>query len=387
VKTLWRWTVAITAIPVALTGVLSSAQASAPARSASVTAAVPAAVPAAAPASSPSSLSYSQIRTELVTASRAVNDAQEVVTEARSNSTAATIAVAEANTDVASAEAALAQALRVLDLTSSSATTAQQQLDDRARTMYIGGGDAPGLSDVLLTSTDTGSLTQALADREFLKTTSRTAATGVEASQHAVAQAEASVDAREADVALARAAADAAEMNRAAAEEAVQEALDAVDEARSYAQQLLQASSRDNSRDYRKIERCGDWLTKLLARVGFEGENLREAWAIVMRESGGNEDAISVTNDLGLFQINTFAWSGQDWFDKELLLTREYNAQVGLMLSQGGRSWYAWGLDGQGRLNPGAYVNSGWSDEQINGLLDRYLRWYKSYPCRPAYEA
>ena len=57
------------------------------------------------------------------------------------------------------------------------------------------------------------------------------------------------------------------------------------------------------------------------------------------------------------------------------------------MLSQGGKSWYAWGLDGQGRLNPGAYVNSGWSDEQINGLLDRYLRWYKSYPCRPAYEA
>ena len=382
-KTLWRWTVAITAIPVALTGVLSSAQASAPAGSASVTASAPATVPA----SSPSSLSYSQIRTELVTASRAVNDAQEVVTEARSNSTAATIAVAEANTDVASAAEALTQALRVLDLTSSSATAAQQQLDDRARTMYIGGGDAPGLSDVLLTSTDTGSLTQALADREFLKTTSRTAATGVEASQHAVAQAEASVDAREADVALARAAADAAEMNRDAAEEAVQEALDAVDEARSYAQQLLQASSRDNSRDYRKIERCGDWLTKLLARVGFEGENLREAWAIVMRESGGNEDAISVTNDLGLFQINTFAWSGQDWFDKELLLTREYNAQVGLMLSQGGRSWYAWGLDGQGRLNPGAYVNSGWSDEQINGLLDRYLRWYKFYPCRPAYEA
>ena len=382
-KSLWRWTVAITAIPVALTGVLSSAQASAPASSASVTASVPAAVPA----SSPSSLSYSQIRTELVTASRALTDAQEVVTAARSNSTAATIAVAEANKDVASAEETLAQALRVLDLTSSSATAAQQQLDDRARTMYIGGGDAPGLSDVLLTSTDTGSLTQALADREFLKTTSRTAATGVEASQRAVVEAEASVAARETDVALARAAAEAAEMNRVAAEEAVQEALDAVDDARSYVQQLLQASSRDNSRDYRKIERCGDWLTKLLARVGFEGENLREAWAIVMRESGGNEDAISVTNDLGLFQINTFAWSGQDWFNRELLLTREYNAQVALMLSQGGKSWYAWGLDGQGRLNPGAYVNSGWSDEQINGLLDRYLRWYKFYPCRPAYEA
>ncbi len=72
------------------------------------------AVPAAAPASTPSSLSYSQIRTELVTASRALTDAQEVVTAARSDSTAATIAVAEANKDVASAEETLAQALRVL---------------------------------------------------------------------------------------------------------------------------------------------------------------------------------------------------------------------------------------------------------------------------------
>ncbi|MCP4741021.1 MAG: transglycosylase SLT domain-containing protein, partial [Actinomycetales bacterium] len=310
-KTLWCWTVAITAIPVAFTGVLSSAQASSPA--ASALASIPAAVPAAVPASTPSSLSYSQIRTELVTASRALTDAQEDVTAARSDSRAATIAVAEANKDIASAEKVLAQALRVLDLTSSSATAAQQQLDDRARTRYHGGGDAPGLSDVLLTSTDTGSLTQALADREFLKTTSQTAAAGVEASQRAVAQAEASVDAREADVALARATADAAELNRVAAEAAVQEALDAVDDARSYVQKLVQASPRDNSRDYRKIERCGDWLTKLLARVGFEDENLREAWAIVMRESGGNEDAISVTNDLGLFQINTFAWGGQDW--------------------------------------------------------------------------
>ncbi|MCP4893565.1 MAG: hypothetical protein GY911_07090, partial [Actinomycetales bacterium] len=83
-KTLWCWTVAITAIPVALTGVLSSAQASSPA--ASALASIPAAVPAAVPASTPSSLGYSQIRTELVTGSRALTDAQEDVTAARGDS-------------------------------------------------------------------------------------------------------------------------------------------------------------------------------------------------------------------------------------------------------------------------------------------------------------
>ena len=68
---------------------------------------------------------------------------------------------------------------------------------------------------------------------------------------------------------------------------------------------LMRMTTVDRSDEYGRITRCGDWLTRLLSRSGYEGEDLREAWAIVMRESGGREDAVSATGDLGLFQINT----------------------------------------------------------------------------------
>ncbi len=143
----------------------------------------------------------------------------------------------------------------------------------------------------------------------------------------------------------------------------------------------------DRSDEYGRIKRCGDWLTRLLSRSGYEGEDLREAWAIVMRESGGREDAISPTGDLGLFQINTDTWKDQDWFNRKQLLKRRYNSQIAHQLSRGGRTWYSWGLDGHGRPEPGAYVKSGWSDERIEShIVVPYIQWYAQYPCRPAYE-
>ena len=150
---------------------------------------------------------------------------------------------------------------------------------------------------------------------------------------------------------------------------------------------LMRMTKVDRSEDYGRLKTCGDWLTRLLSRSGFEGEDLREAWAIVMRESGGREDAISRTDDLGLFQINTATWREQPWFDRELLLTRKYNAQVAHTLSRGGSTWYSWGLDGHGRPDARAYVKSGWSEERIVGsIVMPYVQWYAQYPCRPAYE-
>ena len=56
---------------------------------------------------------------------------------------------------------------------------------------------------------------------------------------------------------------------------------------------LMKLTTVDRSDEYGRISKCGDWLTRLLSRSGYEGEDLREAWAIVMRESGGREDAVS----------------------------------------------------------------------------------------------
>jgi hypothetical protein len=131
---------------------------------------------------------------------------------------------------------------------------------------------------------------------------------------------------------------------------------------------VVKALSKPN-----KKKECKNWLVKELHKTGFRGKNLREAWAIVMRESGGREDAISSTNDYGMFQFNRAAWSGQDWWDSKKLLTREYNAKVAYRISRGGKTWYPWDIDGQGR-HKGAYTSS--------GTYNTYVKWYNKYPCK-----
>ena len=122
-----------------------------------------------------------------------------------------------------------------------------------------------------------------------------------------------------------------------------------------------------------KKKECKNWLVRELRAVGFRGKNLREAWAIVMRESGGRADAISNTGDYGMFQFNRAAWSGQDWWDTKKLLTKRYNAQVAYRISRGGKTWYPWDIDGQGR-HKGAYTSS--------GVYNKYKSWYDKYPCK-----
>ena len=116
---------------------------------------------------------------------------------------------------------------------------------------------------------------------------------------------------------------------------------------------------------------CNHWLAKLLYKTGYRGKNLREAWAIVMRESGGREDAISATGDYGMFQFNKAAWGNQEWWDTELLLTREYNAEVAFEISDGGRTWYPWDIDGKGR-HKANYTSS--------YVYEKYVSWYEKYP-------
>lgn len=127
---------------------------------------------------------------------------------------------------------------------------------------------------------------------------------------------------------------------------------------------------------------CSNWLVRLLYRAGFRGENLREAWAIAMRESGGNEKSISSSQDYGVFQFNKPTWGSQPWWDDEAVLTRDYNVAVAYRLSDGGRNWLPWGLDGQGRANPLVYERSGWSATQIEEwIIKPYVKWYNLYPC------
>ena len=94
-------------------------------------------------------------------------------------------------------------------------------------------------------------------------------------------------------------------------------------------------------------------LVDLLHAVGFKGEALRHAWAIVMKESRGNPlshngNRDTGDNSFGLFQINMVDSLGQDRRDKfsleynAQLLNPVVNAKIAYHMSNQGENWVAW---------------------------------------------
>lgn len=127
---------------------------------------------------------------------------------------------------------------------------------------------------------------------------------------------------------------------------------------------------------------CRDRLVRVLRHAGFRGPDLREAWAIAMRESHGRARVVSRTGDYGLFQINAATYGTQPWWDAPRLLHARYNARVAYRLSQAGRTWAPWGLDGHGRARAHVYRSAGWSKHQIRSwILKPYRSYRSSFPC------
>lgn len=116
---------------------------------------------------------------------------------------------------------------------------------------------------------------------------------------------------------------------------------------------------------------CKNWLAKSLKQAGFKGNGLQIAWAIAMRESGGRADAISSTGDYGVFQFNRAAWGKQPWWDTAKMLDRDYNIMIAYNISQKGKTFYPWDIDGKGR-HKGNYTST--------GIYNKYKSWYVKYP-------
>lgn len=117
---------------------------------------------------------------------------------------------------------------------------------------------------------------------------------------------------------------------------------------------------------------CRDRTAQVLYDVGFRGPALRTAWAIVMRESGGRPDAISATGDYGIFQINRRTYGSEPWWSDKAMLDRAYNAKIAFELSDGGRTFYPWDIDG-GRAHIGRYSSS--------GVYRVFVAWLPKFPC------
>jgi hypothetical protein len=94
-------------------------------------------------------------------------------------------------------------------------------------------------------------------------------------------------------------------------------------------------------------------LIELLGAVGFKGQNLKEAWAVVKKESHGNPlshngNRKTGDNSFGLFQVNMLGSMGADRRDKFNLASNAelfnpvVNAQIAYHMSGGGKDWSAW---------------------------------------------
>jgi hypothetical protein len=94
-------------------------------------------------------------------------------------------------------------------------------------------------------------------------------------------------------------------------------------------------------------------LVELLQAVGFKGKDLKEAWAIAMKESHGsplshNGNRKTGDNSYGLFQVNMIGSLGEDRRDKFNLASNAelfnpvVNAQIAYFMSGGGKDWSAW---------------------------------------------
>jgi Lysozyme like domain len=117
---------------------------------------------------------------------------------------------------------------------------------------------------------------------------------------------------------------------------------------------------------------CTDRVVNILHSAGFRGQALHYAYGIVMRESKGHARAISPTSDYGLFQFNRAAWSSESWWHSTRLLEPAYNAAVAWRLSQGGRTFYPWDINGRGQ-HLGRY--------STGSTYRVFVDYVKAYPC------
>lgn len=126
---------------------------------------------------------------------------------------------------------------------------------------------------------------------------------------------------------------------------------------------------------------CKNKLANWIYEAGFRGDNIREAWAIAMRESNGIPTTIS-GEDHGLFQFNYGAWGNESWWDTASLLTPKYNAKIAFKMSHGGKSWLPWGMRDHNDFDNASYAGIWSSDQFYAWVIEPYQRYYAQYPCK-----
>lgn len=129
---------------------------------------------------------------------------------------------------------------------------------------------------------------------------------------------------------------------------------------------------------------CQDPVVRTLRSAGFRGNSLRIAYAIVMRESKGqnlDESSPYYTGALGIWQIQTSAHSGKPWWSRAAMLDPYRQSRiVYLHMSNRGRWWQPWGLTPQGTLDATNY--QAWGPALWEAwIMAPFRKYYAAYPC------
>lgn len=121
--------------------------------------------------------------------------------------------------------------------------------------------------------------------------------------------------------------------------------------------EALIAQVEENNKTLAKYENADTLsdleLAELLHAVGFEGQDLKEAWAIAKKESNGrplahNGNRNTGDNSYGMFQINMIGDLGEERREQfglrsnAELLNPVVNAKIAYHMSKGGKNWIAW---------------------------------------------
>lgn len=126
---------------------------------------------------------------------------------------------------------------------------------------------------------------------------------------------------------------------------------------------------------------CSDPLAVTLWKAGFRDQHLAMAWAIVMRESNGQNIVPGNPRfngeDYGIFQLNKPTWGDEPWWDEDQVVTVEGNARMAYELIKE-HGFTAWGLNDDGSFNFSSY--GGWSEwQKENWIVRPYLRYLTQY--------
>lgn len=118
-------------------------------------------------------------------------------------------------------------------------------------------------------------------------------------------------------------------------------------------------------------------LVHTLERAGFHGRDLKVAWAVVMRESGGNARMVTNGQDVGLFQWNM---PTHPQYTRAQLLDGPTNARIAYRTVRR-EGWRPWGLTRSGTGVDARDYAGIWSQWRIDHWIwEPYAYWRARYP-------